>query len=296
MAKRSRFSRWRRLPTVFRFHEHKGPDPNLEPQRLTLYLTGTELDTAEALAAKAGAATLQEFCTELLQRAIEAGRINAQVANLEAQRGLLEGLHQIADDPEYLAEWSAQFAAQTQARSRSEPDHNPEIIIAPAASPLPRPHALTLPDLELEPEPEPEPVATKDSVPSEGSKSAAGRLSVAAETVLRHACQTGDDGPSFLASLRRGEAVPLAEVAELARALLLLENESREATMMDRRVVHALHRLAFESQVLHTDAWPGGFDDWTVDTLRAVQEAVDRILSGQDIRYNSLGMRPEIPL
>ena len=55
--------------------------------------------------------------------------------------------------------------------------------------------------------------------------------------------------------------------------------------MLDRRLAFALHRLAFESQILHTDAWPGAFDAWTVDTLRAVQEAVERILSGQDIRY-----------
>ena len=124
----------------------------------------------------------------------------------------------------------------------------------------------------------------------------AGSLSAAAEVVLRHAGQAGDAGPSFLANLRRGESVPLAEVAELARALHVLEEESRDASMLDRRVVYALHRLAFEAQVLHTDAWPGAFDDWTVDTLRAVQEAVDRILSGQDIRYYTPGSRPEVPL
>jgi hypothetical protein len=45
--------------------------------------------------------------------------------------------------------------------------------------------------------------------------------------------------------------------------------------------------------VLHTDAWPGAFDEWTVDTLRAVQEAVERILSGQDIRYFSDDSGPE---
>lgn len=310
MAKRPRHSRWRRLPGVYRFHEEKGLNPNLEPQRLTLYLTGTQLDAAEALASQEGGVTLQEYCTALLQDAIEAERIKAHVADIEAHRGLFEGLHQIADDPEYLAEWSAQVAAQ--ARDRPEPARAvpaddpspvPDIVIDRDAAPLPEHLPFTLPDPGLEPEieAEPSPDATPAS-PSPGrpvmaveSTVPGGSLSTSAQVVLRHAGQAGDDGPSFLANLRRGESVPLAEVAELARALHVLEEESRDASVMDRRVVYALHRLAFESQVLHTDAWPGAFDDWTVDTLRAVQEAVDRVLSGQDIRYYSPGSRPEIP-
>ena len=46
-----------------------------------------------------------------------------------------------------------------------------------------------------------------------------------------------------------------------------------------------LHRLALESQVLLTDAWPGAFDERVITAIRTVQEAVERILSGQDIRY-----------
>ena len=46
-----------------------------------------------------------------------------------------------------------------------------------------------------------------------------------------------------------------------------------------------LHRLALESQVLLTDAWPGVFDERVITAIRTVQEAVERILSGQDIRY-----------
>ena len=72
-----------------------------------------------------------------------------------------------------------------------------------------------------------------------------------------------------------------------------LEAEYRDARVLDRRIAFALHRLAFEAQVLHTDAWPGLFDEWTVDTLRAVQEAVERILSGQDIRYFPADPPPE---
>ena len=50
-------------------------------------------------------------------------------------------------------------------------------------------------------------------------------------------------------------------------------------------MAHALHRLALESQVLLTDAWPGAFDGRMIAAIRTVQEAVERILSGQDIRY-----------
>ncbi len=109
--------------------------------------------------------------------------------------------------------------------------------------------------------------------------------SAAAMVVMRHAGQGEEDPQAFLPSLRRGDPVPPSEVAELAQALHDLEIEYRESPVMDRRLTFALHRLAFESQILHTDAWPGAFDLWTVDMLRAVQEAVERILSGQDIRY-----------
>jgi hypothetical protein len=36
---------------------------------------------------------------------------------------------------------------------------------------------------------------------------------------------------------------------------------------------------------LLTDAWAGVFDDRVITVIRTVQEAVERILSGQDIRY-----------
>ena len=106
-----------------------------------------------------------------------------------------------------------------------------------------------------------------------------------ADVILRHAGQAGDDPYAFLPCLRRGESVPPAEVAELAQALSELERDYRGAPSMDRSLTFALHRLAFESQILATDAWPGAFDVWTVDMVRAVQEAVERILSGRDIRY-----------
>jgi hypothetical protein len=276
VAKRPRYSRWRRLPGVYRFGEKKRPDPNLEPQRLTLYLNWNQLDAAEALAAEAGGLTIQEYCTGLLQRALEDERVRAQVANLEAQRGVLEGLQEIADDPEYLAEWKAQVEAQARERGDS-------IRLDSPAGPVPEARSEERSTDQAPPLPPPE------------AAPPAARLSPAAEVVLRHALLAGEEGPSLLASLRRGEAAAVPAVAELARALHELENESRAATVMDRRLVYALHRLAFEAQVLHTDAWPGAFDEWTVDTVRAVQEAVERILSGQDIRYYSPRWRPEDP-
>jgi hypothetical protein len=297
VAKRPRYSRWRRLPGVYRFGEKKRPDPNLEPQRLTLYLTWHQLDAAEALAAEAGGLTIQEYCTELLQTALEAERVRAQVANLEAQRGVLEGLHEIADDPEYLAEWQAQAEAQAEARQRGDAirldtPRGPALMGPTSAIEEPGRPAEPGPATTLPAHADP---AAEDAGHDPVAALPASRLSPAAEVVLRHALLASGDDSAFLARLRRGESAAVAEVAELARALHDLETESRAATVMDRRLVYALHRLAFEAQVLHTDAWAGTFDEWTVDTIRAVQESVDRILSGQDIRYYSPRWQPENP-
>jgi hypothetical protein len=109
--------------------------------------------------------------------------------------------------------------------------------------------------------------------------------SPAAQIVLRQAAVGSDDPAGFLATIRRGESVPEAVAGELLQALNALELEYRDARAIDRRVAYALHRLAFEGQVLHTDAWPGALDESTVNLLRIVQEAVDRVLSGEDIRY-----------
>jgi len=109
--------------------------------------------------------------------------------------------------------------------------------------------------------------------------------SQAAQVVLRHAAVGSDDPGGFLATLRRGESVPEAAAQGLLQAINALEVEYGDSRSIDRRVAYALHRLAFEGQVLHTDAWPGALDAGTVNLLRTVQEAVDRVLSGEDIRY-----------
>jgi hypothetical protein len=293
VAKRPKFSRWRRLPPVFRHGDKRWPDPNLEPQRLTIYLPGTDLDTAEALARKVGIETIQEYCTDLLRRAIEAERVREHVAEIEAKRGTLEGLHEIADDPEYLAEWSAQAGA------REKPTAHLSLVeVPPAREPAPEENTAAIPEPEVTiPEalaavvgPSPTPPPTPMTAPADLRG-----LSPSAEAVLRHSGQSVLDPQAFLPSLRRGESAPLAGIVELARALQLLEAEYRGTPRIPRQVAYALHRLALEAQVLHTDAWPGAFDDWTVDTIHAVQEAVDRVLSGQDIRYYPPDPRRETP-
>ena len=267
MPKRPRFSRWRRLPQVYRSGEYQIPETNSEPQRLTLYIPIDLLDAAEVQAARSGSETLQRYCEEKLCEAIDAERIREQAADVEARQGALQGLREIADDPEYLAEWNAQIQGRPSSAPRSFSfDDQFAAGALPADSP-----ALQAPSPPLTP------------------------LDAAVRVVMHHAGFGTQDPSAFLSCLRRGESVLVADVAELARALQVLERELRDAPAIHRELAFALHRLAYESQVLHTDAWPGAFDSWTVDALRAVQESVERILSGQDIRYRSNDAPPETP-
>jgi hypothetical protein len=244
LAKRPR-NLWKRPNGSFRLGQGRPPVANLDEQRLTLYLPAYMLDQAEDQAARAGVATVQQYCARLLRDAIEDARRRQQEADDEARRNALAGFHAITEDPEYLVEWSA---------SATPRERSPIHVIGPD-------------DQE------------EDAMPTTAGPSQA------AQVVLRHAAVGSDDPAGFLASIRRGE--PVAEVAsdELLQALNALEVEYRDARAIDRRVAYALHRLAFEGQVLHTDAYPGALDQATVNLLRVVQEAVDRVLSGEDIRY-----------
>jgi hypothetical protein len=257
VAKRSRYSRWRRLPGVYRIHERRGPDPSQELQRLILYLPAGTLDRAEAMGLRKGYETIQKYCEDLLVRAIDSEHDREQIEDVEARRGALEGLKAIAEDPDYLAELTA-----SKARERTTP--RPEPINAPAGS------------WQVLPAPEPT------------------VLSPAAEAVIRHASPGFDDPAAFLPSLRRGEPIGHETARDLIQSLNDLEIEFRDAPRLDRRLAYALHRLAFEGQVLLTDAWQSsGVDAATVDVLRIVQEAVDRVLSGEDIRYFGPGAAAE---
>ena len=270
MGKRRKFSRWRRLPGAYRIGDDKPPERSGDLERLSLFINGDTYDRAEEQASRLGFPSAVDYCTDVVVKAVETEHVRSHVADVESKRGPLEGLHEIADDPEYLADLRSAVAP-----ARPEP---------PRAEP-PRPRDLAIRYLD-ESQPTEPPDALVEDVAARPPRPAAPReLSPAALVVLRHAGQFGDDGRGFLPTLRRGAQPPSSQVAELSQALADLERECRDDDAMDRRLTFALHRLAFESQVLHTDAWPGAFDVWTVDTLRSVQEGVERILSGQDIRY-----------
>lgn len=304
MAKRPPYSRWRRLPPVFRSGEHKLPGPENEPQRIILYLPGSILDQAESLAEKHGIPTVQEYCSGLLAKAIETERVSHHVAEVEAKRGPLEGFQEIAGDAAYLAEWHER-SERTSTGSHetvdleNDPDQKVEVIIPIGDLPLapegpePNPAASESPEITVRVDSESvlgprveigwaAPVNDRGTIERTQSEMWDGN---AIDVVLSHAGQREGAPQGFLPSLRRGEPVPAVKVAELMLALNRLEQENQGRETLDRRLSHALHRLALESQVLLTDAWPGVFDEPMVAAIRAVQEMVERILSGQDIRY-----------
>jgi hypothetical protein len=314
VPKRPRFSRWRRLPPVFRSGEHRPIGSGNELDRIILYLPSRLLDLAEALAEKAGITAVQDYCSRLLARALEAEQVQQKVAQVEARRGPLEGLKQIAEDADYLAEWQAQ--------SDAKPPLTPAVGIGGygprSNSAVPQAgEAITVDliltdgdDTAMEPplegvagerveepveadpserprEPDAGAASAPTPVPIPISSSPAVRVMTdraALEVLWRHVGRGGDDG-AFLPCLRRGVPVAERKTMELTRALEQLEREYRGAEVLDRRVAHALHRLALESQVLLTDAWPGVFDARMIAAIRSVQEAVERILSDEDIRY-----------
>ena len=241
MPDRPPYSRFGRLPGLYRIGEHKAPDPHEEPMPLTMYLPGRLLDVAESLAARHGAASIQEYCEGLLRMAIEHEDAAAKAQAVLVTQGTFESLDDMANDPQYLAEWNAKAHA-----SEAEPTRL---------------------------------VRFADDDADDGT-------AFARSIVFRHA-GTGDDDPSsFLATLRRGEGVSPEVSDELIGSLRDLEQRLFGAGRLDRRLAYALHRLAFVGQVLLTDApSEAAADPATIDRVRLVQEAVDRVLSGEDIRY-----------
>ena len=305
MPKRPRFSRWRRLPGVFRTGDNRPTNSGTELDRIILYVPARILDLAEALAEKAGVATVQDYCALLLMQSLENERVHQKVTDFEARRGPLEGLKQIASDPGYLAEWQERSDTKPDVSPRSGPNQDSTGQIA-----LVRNEPMTV-DMVLSEVEVRAPESNADSfvraedlqetdddrqsipiepdagvIPIVSLKPTVLKMSdsLAADVIARHA-GSGEDQWGFLPCLRRGEPVPGAKSAELIYALNQLEDELRGSDVIDRRTAHGLHRLALESQVLLTDAWPGAFDERVITVIRSVQEAVERILSGQDIRY-----------
>lgn len=245
-----KYSRWRRLPGLYRIGQRKPPDPGSDPQRLSLYLPAALLDRAASLAGRAGADSVQTYCEMLLSRAIQQEDARRRLDEFEAEHGPLEGLDAIANDPEYLTEWTARGPLE------AAPENSPD----------------------------------REAAETEKADEAAPR---SRDVVLRHLAARGEPPPALLASLRLGQPVDPDAARELLDALIDLERELRDHPEIDRQLAFVLHRLAFESQVLITDAFPTlGNDPATVETLRLVQESVDRVLSGEDIRYGSPDQEP----
>ena len=288
MGDKNRFSRWRRLPPVFRSGEHKLPGYEDETQRLTLYLPGSLLDLAQEFADQDEIPSIQEFCSRLLARSLEAERSRRRVADVEARRGRLKGLDEVAHDPDYLAEWQGR---RELANPRNDGLHAPipptgELTVplvhlpdAEAADPATSDGSIGPPlTVRVATGPRPEPVVADKLVP----EIIDGR---AMDILWKHVGPEGGDPDGFLPRMRRGEPVPATSAAELLAALRSLEEENRGTRALDRKLAYALHRVALESQVLMTEAWPGAFDEPTIEAVRAVQEMVERILSGEDVRY-----------
>jgi hypothetical protein len=298
VPKRPRFSRWRRLPGVFRTGDQRPTTSGTELDRIILYVPARILDVAEALAEKAGVANIQDYCALLLMRAIEDERVRQKIAGFESRRGPLEGLKEIADDPDYLAEWHKRSDERTDAPSVAGRSDAPIFIETPPAVevyyPEPEPAPPTAPEpavnsMPTSPEPERVPVQilshTDPVSPAMPTPMVQLMNERSASEILSAHVAMGEDECGFLPCLRRGEAVPAARVAELEAALARLERELHGSETLNRRLAHNLYRLALESQVLLTDAWPGAFDERVIQAIRTVQEAVERILSDQDIRF-----------
>ncbi|MFO0891195.1 MAG: hypothetical protein U0790_18880 [Isosphaeraceae bacterium] len=313
MPRRDPYSRWNRLPPVYRAGEHKIPGPEDEPQRIILYLKGALLDLAEKLAERAGVPTVQEYCAGLLAQAIEVERVKHHVADLEATRGELVGFREISGDVHYLTEWKERAESREDLSAGEEADQAP--TDHGAAGLMVPPEVI---DAVLIPEPDPaedEPVKPEDSDGAvEDSEQPAVpppiRITVARpmirtvmperivpEVMDGSAIATvwanvapGDEHPhGFLPTLRRGRAVAPERVSELLEALGRIEADQRGSALIDRTLSYALHRLSLEAQVLLTEAWPGVFDARTVAAIRAVQGMVERILSGQGGRSSQPG-------
>jgi hypothetical protein len=303
VPKRPRFSRWRRLPGVFRTGENRPIDSGTELDRIILYVPARILDLAEKLAETAGVTSVQDYCALLLMQALENERVSKRVADYEARRGPLEGLKQIADDPDYLAEWQRRSDAKSEASAGGSDDARPGAEYPGAGQSirvdviLPDQPTLAIESnsdgIDLEPAERWEVVDETERIDERGPvvvpivvlKSVVNVMSERPSEILARHVKAGDDDRGFLPCLRRGEPVPAHKADELHRALGELETELRGLESVDRRTAHLLHRLALESQVLLTDAWPGAFDERMIATIRQVQESVERILSGEDIRY-----------
>jgi hypothetical protein len=248
-------------------------------------LPAAVLDQAEILAQKAGVSTIQEYCAELLRQSIEVERVKSHMVEVEAKRGPLEGFNEVTGDPDYLAEWREQSGSRESAAGKSQTPKSKQAEGANEAL-----HENHSPGTDrqgsddrllvrLEPSPRViEPLRTERYVPEVVDETAI-------EAILTQVGPGVQEPHAFLPCLRRGQPPGPPAVADLMAALRRIEADQQGAAMLDRRLAYALYRLALESQVLLTEAWPGIFDERTIGAIRAIQEMVERILSAPEIRY-----------
>ena len=289
VAKRNKYSRWRRLPAgLSRTSRRQFPDDHDEPRPLTLSSPAprsTRRRSRPGARAPRRSRNIARGCSGAswtssgsASRSPRSRRVGAPSKGSRrsptTRNTSPSGTprprarpRRTASPPPELPHPETDLEAESPTPDASEVEEPPggrvrprSAVRSPSRRGRPRTQPPDVPSAALdrvESEPEPSLDSTAPRRPS------AEEFSASAEIVLRHAGRVDAEGATFLNSLRRGETLDLAAVAELARALRDLEAEYGDATAVDRRLAFALHRLAFEGQVLLTDSWPGAFDTWT---------------------------------
>ncbi len=254
MAKRRKRIR-PRVPGTFQSYQKEGLNVSSEPQRIVLYLPIELLDRIEQRALTEGMDSLQRYCEQLIINAF--GDLDQRPKpKFESSpdppvvRNALRSLDENLDLIESLSE-----------AEEAMPSQQEEIRVASA------PTSTML--FEAIPE------IVDDAV----------------ATILQHAGINDPQQRGLLSRLRASDQIDPNAFFGLWNALEQLENSLRESPILDRRLGFALHRLGFEGQILVSEPVSGTvFEEHVIQFVRLIQEKVDRILSGQDIRY-SLGSR-----
>ena len=266
MSDKLRFSRWRRLPGLHRVTERKIPTHLTEPQRLTLYLTGEIMDLAEELARQVKARSPQHFCEDLLTQAL--------LTEQYREEKRVEGLVVSAFDA--IEGYVREEALDTERDLIIDPSEVEDTPPAPPVAPRVA-IRLAIPQATILAKPIPgHPVS--ESVIDDQPQPALTAVR-AAETVMKHAgLRELSNSSLFLPRLRMGECVESPEISDLLESLDVLEQLLQIDPRLDKSLVQALHRLAYEPQVLISEAWPILAEDLeTVKAIRTVQAQVERI-------------------
>jgi len=257
VSKQLRFSRWKRLPGLSRVTEHKIPTHLAELQRLTLYLPGELLDLAEELGMQAGHKTPQRYCEDLLTQALQGQGLQEETKVQDMVKSAL------ADAADYLYQESL--------------DTGRDILIGLTDPVQPNgPFTLRLNGPAVTQEVGAQP--TGDAPPK--ANESADTLALAKMEVIRHAgLATSNDTGTFLATLRLGEVPSESAADSLLSALEILDHGMASDEVVPRDLAGALYRLAYEPQVLLTEAWPVlAQDEFTLRLVRRVQAGVEQIL------------------